>query len=39
MEKISWADRLGNEEVLYRVKEGRNILRAIERNRIGLVIC
>jgi hypothetical protein len=26
MEKISWADRVRNEEVLHRVKEERNIL-------------
>jgi hypothetical protein len=26
MEKISWTDNVGNEEVLYSVKEQRNIL-------------
>jgi hypothetical protein len=31
MEKISWTDRVRNEEVLYRVKEDRNILHKIKR--------
>jgi 2-polyprenyl-3-methyl-5-hydroxy-6-metoxy-1,4-benzoquinol methylase len=31
MEKISWTDRVRNEEVLHRVKEERNILRTIKR--------
>jgi hypothetical protein len=31
MEKISWTDRVRNEEVLHRVKEDRNILRAINK--------
>jgi hypothetical protein len=30
MEKISWTDRVRNEEVLHRVKEERNILRTIK---------
>jgi hypothetical protein len=30
MEKISWADRVRNEEVLHRVKEERNILHTIK---------
>jgi len=29
MEKISWTDRMRNEEVLQRVKEKRNILHAV----------
>jgi hypothetical protein len=29
MDKISWTDRVRNEEVLHRVKEERNILRKI----------
>ncbi|GFG33678.1 hypothetical protein Cfor_11728 [Coptotermes formosanus] len=29
MEKISWTDRVRNEEVLHRVKEERNILKTI----------
>jgi hypothetical protein len=29
-EKISWTDRVRNEEVLHRVKEERNILRTIK---------
>ena len=28
MEKISWTDRVRNEEVLQRVKEERNVLRS-----------
>ena len=30
MEKISWTDRLRDEEVLQRVKEERNILKRIK---------
>jgi hypothetical protein len=30
MEKISWTDRVRNEEVLYTVKEERNILHTIK---------
>ena len=30
MEKISWNDRVRNEEVFHRVKEERNILRTIK---------
>jgi hypothetical protein len=33
MEKISWYDRVNNEEVLQRFKEERNILRAINRRK------
>jgi hypothetical protein len=42
MEKISWTDRVGNEEVLRRVKEERNIVRTVNRgkaNWIGHVLC
>jgi hypothetical protein len=41
MEKISWTDRVRNEEVLHRVKEERNILHKIKRrkaNWIGYVL-
>jgi len=31
MEKISWADRVRNEELLQRVKEDRTILNTIKR--------
>ena len=31
MEKISWTDRVRNEEVLHRVKEEINILRTIKK--------
>jgi hypothetical protein len=33
MEKICWTDRVRNEGVLHRVKEGRNILRTIKRKK------
>jgi hypothetical protein len=42
MGKISWIDRVRNGEVLYRVKEERNILHSIERrkdNWIGHILC
>jgi predicted small metal-binding protein len=41
-EKISWTDRARNEEVLHRVKEHRNILHKITRNKanwIGHIVC
>jgi len=41
MEKISWTDRVRNEEVLHRVKEERNIVRTIKRrkaNWIGYIL-
>jgi hypothetical protein len=41
MEKISWTDRVRNEEVLLRVKEERNILHTIKRikaNWIGHIL-
>ena len=33
MEKISWIDRVRNEEVLYRIKEVRNILHTAKRRK------
>jgi hypothetical protein len=42
MEKIIWADHVRNEEVLLRVKEQRNILHEIRRqkaNWIGHILC
>ena len=36
MEKISWTDRLSNEETLQRLKEERNILRTIKRRKSNL---
>jgi hypothetical protein len=42
MEKISWTDRVRNEEVLHRVKEERNIVHIIKRrkaNAIGHILC
>jgi hypothetical protein len=37
MEKISWADRVNNEAVLHRVKEGRNILHTIRRRKANWI--
>jgi hypothetical protein len=34
MEKISWTDRVKNEEVLQRVKEERNILQTIKIRKV-----
>jgi hypothetical protein len=42
MEKISWTDRVRNEEVLRRVKEDRNIIHTIKRRQtdwIGDILC
>jgi hypothetical protein len=42
MEKISWTDRVRNEEVLHRVKEERNILHTVKRRKtkwIGHMLC
>ena len=42
MEKISWTDHVRNEEVLPRVKEQRNILHTVKRqkaNWIGHIVC
>jgi hypothetical protein len=37
MEKISWTDRVNNEAVLHRVKEGRNILHTIRRRKANCI--
>jgi hypothetical protein len=37
MEKISWTDRVRNEEVLHRVKEERNILPTIKRRKANWI--
>jgi hypothetical protein len=42
MEKISWTDRVRNEEVLRRVKEERNIIHTVKIrkvNWIGHILC
>jgi len=42
MEKISWTDRVENEEVLHTDKEVRNILHTVKRrkaNWIGQILC
>jgi hypothetical protein len=41
MDKISWTDRVRNEEALHRVKEERNILHTVKRreaNWIGHIL-
>jgi hypothetical protein len=37
MEKISWTDRVRNEEVLHRVKEERNILHTVKRRKANWI--
>jgi len=37
MEKISWTDRVKNEDVLHRVKEERNILHTIKRRTVNWI--
>jgi hypothetical protein len=37
MEKISWTDHVGNEEVLLRVKEQRNILHEICKRKANCI--
>jgi hypothetical protein len=37
MEKISWTDRIRNEEVLHRVKEERNILQTVKRRKANWI--
>jgi len=35
MEKINWTDRVRNEDVLQRIKEGRNILETRKRRKVN----
>jgi len=37
MEKISWTDRVRNDEVLYRVKEQRNIVHTLDRKKANWI--
>jgi len=37
MEKISWTDHVGNEDVLLRVKEQRNILHELRKWKTNLI--
>ena len=37
MEKISWTDHVRNEEVLFRVKEQRNILHVISKRKTNWI--
>jgi hypothetical protein len=37
IEKISWTDRVRNDEVLHRVKGERNILHTIKRRRANWI--
>jgi len=42
MEKISWTDRVRNEEISHSVKKERNILHTVKRrkaNWIGHILC
>jgi hypothetical protein len=41
MEKVSWTNRVRNEEVLHRVKEERNIIHTVKRRKakwIGYIL-
>jgi hypothetical protein len=33
MEKISWTDRVSNEEVLHRLKDERDVLHTVKRRK------
>jgi hypothetical protein len=37
VEKISWTERVRKEEVLHRVKEGRNILHTVKRRKANWI--
>jgi hypothetical protein len=37
-EKISWTDRVRNEEALHRVKEERNILHTVKRRKANWIV-
>jgi hypothetical protein len=37
MEKISWTDRVRNDEVLHRVKADRNIVRTMRRRSVNWI--
>ena len=37
MEKISWTDHVRNEEVIFRVKEQRNILHEISKRKANWI--
>jgi hypothetical protein len=37
MEKISWTDRVRNEEVLHRVKKERNIVHTVKRRKANWI--
>ena len=42
MGKNSWIDRVRNEEVLYKVREERNVLHTVQQekaNWIGYILC
>jgi hypothetical protein len=38
LEKISWSDRVRNEEVLLRVREDRNIVQRIKRRKTNWIV-
>jgi hypothetical protein len=37
MEKVSWTNRVRNEEVLHRVKEERNVLHTVKRRKANWI--
>jgi hypothetical protein len=37
MEKISWTDRVRNEEVLHRVNKERNMIREVKRRKTNWI--
>jgi hypothetical protein len=37
MEKISWTDRVRNEEMLHRVKEEWNIIHTVKRRKVNWI--
>ena len=37
IEKISWTDRVGNEEVLHRVRVERNIIHTVKRGKANCI--
>jgi hypothetical protein len=37
MEKVSWKDHVRNEEVVFRVKEQRNILHEISKRKVNWI--
>jgi hypothetical protein len=36
--EISWTDRVGNEEVLHRVKEEKNVMHTIKKRKANWIV-